>query len=78
MFYENLRSTAGKFAHSTVCGNTYVLPTYTTYTVVYLRCIYRVFTLFISYCMMYGVFSDSESTDSDEYERVLERFSSKG
>ena len=26
--------------------------------------------------MMYGVFFDSEPIDSDEYERVLERFSS--
>ena len=52
--------------------------TYASYNVVYLYWINRVFILFTSYYMMYGVFSDSEFIDSDEYERVLERFSSKG
>ena len=48
-----------------------------TNCVAYLYWIHLVFKLFTSYYMMYGVFSDSESIDSDDRERVFESFPQK-
>ena len=33
-------------------------------------CIYHVFILFVTYCVMYEVFTDSESIDSDKRQRI--------
>lgn len=76
---ENLDTCSSKVWQQQITDYTSLRETtYATYTVVYLYSINHLFILFIAYCMMYGVFSDSESIDSDECERVLERFFSKG